>query len=145
MPTQTSAANLSEPVYFDGPEHTRSYQPSLPRVLVIDETEAFGTELQARLGNVLIRTAPSPDDTEGIGVDVIVVAGPYPVRQLAEIRVHPELATLPVILIAPNRPLGDSLLPDPYTVPVTAAPDTVGRTAALLERLVRWRAARRIA
>lgn len=54
---------------------------------------------------VRVRTVHTAAETEGIGVDVVVVSGRYPMEELTEVRVHPRLYDRPVVLVAAGRTL----------------------------------------
>lgn len=74
--------------------------------------------------------------TEGIGVDVVVVAGDYPMPELTEVRVHPRLYDRPVVLVAPGHELPRGVWRAIDVWPVTRtdpeATDEVKRTIAML-------------
>lgn len=73
-----------------------------PTILLLGPEPRLARNLEARLG-ARVRTAESSDETDGVGIDVVVVAGPYPLSTLTDVRVHPRLSHLPVVLVAPGR------------------------------------------
>jgi hypothetical protein len=74
-------------------------------VLVLGANSNLTTTLELLLDGVRVRHAHTAAETEGLGVDVVVVAGDYPLEELSEVRVHPLLFEKPVVLVAPGRPL----------------------------------------
>jgi hypothetical protein len=74
-------------------------------VLVIGADNGLALALERMLPEAQVREVRSPADTEGLDTDVVVVAGPHPLDQLAEVRVHPNLHDRPVVLAAPGHRL----------------------------------------
>lgn len=86
-PAQTVAATRSHP---------------RPTVLVIGD-ERFARRLGEHLPDSRVRHIQAPDETDGFGVDLILIADAYPLSTLADVLVHPSLSRLPVVLVAPGR------------------------------------------
>ena len=72
-------------------------------VLILGADERLAAALAALLPGLRVRQAQSAVDTEGLGVDVVVIAGQHPFDELTEVRVHPELCSTPVALVAPGH------------------------------------------
>lgn len=77
------------------------YEP-FATVLVLTDHADLVSRLARRLPRLRIRSAACPYDSEGIGVDAVVIATPYPHRDLADIRVHPRLHSAPVVVVSPT-------------------------------------------
>lgn len=74
-------------------------------VLVLGTDDNLVTTLEALVGGVRFRHAHTAAETEGLDIDIVVVAGDYPIEELTEVRVHPRLFEKPVVLVAPGRAL----------------------------------------
>jgi hypothetical protein len=80
--------------------------PVAGRVLVLGDDGELGELIRLVLGPTYrVRTSRTAAETEGVGVDVVVVSGSHPLEELTEVRVHPRLFDLPVVLVAPGRKL----------------------------------------
>jgi hypothetical protein len=106
-------------------------------VLIIAEDEV----VQTQLGDLLpqlhsARSVSTASDTEGIGTEVVVIGGSFPLAELAEVRAHPQLFDKPVVLFAPGRDLPDMEWPSLNVWPVSgtegAADELVGHVHRLL-------------
>src|ERR1051326_648302 len=72
--------------------------PVAGRVLVLGDEGQLAEALKIMLGPLFrVRTSHTAAEAEGIGVDVVVVAGSHPLEELTEVRVHPRLFELPVV------------------------------------------------
>lgn len=76
--------------------------PRRPIVLAIGD-ERFARRLGEHLPDMRTRSIQAPDETDGYGVDLIIVVGAYPLSTLTDVLVHPSLSRLPVVLVAPGR------------------------------------------
>ena len=72
-------------------------------VLVLGAEPAFTKTLELLLEGVRVRHAHTAAETEGLGVDVVLIAGDYPLEELTEVRVHPQLFEKAIVLVAPGR------------------------------------------
>jgi hypothetical protein len=91
---------------------SRSLHPARQRpdvtapVLIIAQDEADRLELELLLHPPLLtRSVRAAADTEGRGVEVIVVGGAFPLAEVTEVRAHPQLFDKPVVLFVPGRTL----------------------------------------
>jgi hypothetical protein len=108
-----------------------------PRVLVLGGPDGLCGALELLLmGRAQVGRADAADDTEGIGVDVVVAAGREALEHVKDVRVHPRLHRAPAVVLA---------------VPVEEAPAVLGtwfvdpRRAEMLDDLterVSWLLAR---
>jgi hypothetical protein len=101
-------------------------------VLLFGNDSFLATCLEERLGEfgITVRQAPTPYDTEGIGVDVVVLDNG---AQLSDVHVHPRLYATPVVLVAPGKSLRAEQWQAVGVWPVTAGRDILKNvTAAIL-------------
>lgn len=75
------------------------------RVLVITDDVHRQALIEEHLPDGIARYERSVIETEGFGIDVVVVACAFPLVELTEVRVHPALCDKPVILFDPAYPL----------------------------------------
>jgi hypothetical protein len=75
-------------------------------VLVLGADENLARALELIIQGIRVKVAPTAVDTEGIGIDVVVIAGQQPLQDLTEVRVHPHLHDTPVVLVTHDHPLG---------------------------------------
>lgn len=76
-------------------------------VLVIGNVSVENA-LRTRLPSVVgLRSVATTSDTEGLGVDLVIVGGRSRLSELFEIRVHPQLSDKPVIMLRPGYPLAE--------------------------------------
>ena len=52
---------------------------------------------------VAVRSVRGAGETEGVGVEVVVIGGSFPIAELFEVRAHPNLCDKPVVLFAPGK------------------------------------------
>jgi hypothetical protein len=76
---------------------------SIPHVLLIGSDPALGARLGDALQPAVVRSVVSANDTEGLGVDIVVIAAEFPLYELTEVAVHPTLNDKPVVIYAPGR------------------------------------------
>jgi hypothetical protein len=112
--------------------------------LVIAEGEGTRSAIALQLPHLTAaRYVSCGSDTEGIGTEVVVIGGPFPLAELAEVRAHPQLFDKPVVLFAPGRDLPDldwrSLNVWPVSDTKGATDELVGHVHRLLYLGVRWR------
>ncbi|HYZ91577.1 MAG TPA: hypothetical protein VFA34_04180 [Actinomycetota bacterium] len=72
-------------------------------VLVLGSDERLERALELMIPGIIVRGCRGATDTEGLAVDVVVIAGPQPIAELTEVRVHPNLYAKPVVLVAPGH------------------------------------------
>ena len=109
-------------------------------VLVLGADDRFPASLERLIPGIAVRTAHTAAETEGLDVDVVVIAGPHPVGELTEVRVHPNLYEPPVVLFCPGHRMN---LEDWGSVDVwpvtsrgfTALDEVIERVALLLARI----------
>jgi hypothetical protein len=106
----------------NGSEHTAGTLPpgtlppgTLPRlgtpslqaqVLIIASHIETCNEITALLPpGVESRFVRAASETEGLGAQVVVIGGEFPIPELSEVRVHPRLFDKPVVLFAPGKDL----------------------------------------
>jgi len=89
----------------------RAHVPSLdatnapgPHVLIIAAHPRTRLELERSFPEgIPTRSVATPAETEGLGSEVVVVAGDFPIADLLEVRAHPGLHDKPVVLFAPCK------------------------------------------
>jgi hypothetical protein len=69
-----------------------------PRLLVLGD-EYLATLLRAALEDVTVEFAETSDETEGRNIALAVVAGMFPLLEATQVRVHPVLADVPVVIV----------------------------------------------
>ena len=106
-------------------------------VLVIGD-EALETSLRARLpAAVGLRFVATTSETEGIGIDLVVIGGRAPITEAVEVGVHPTLFDKPVVLIHSEQKRAgfDRRLRDLHLLPANADDDTLSQAVmGLLSR-----------
>lgn len=110
--------------------------PTRGTVLLVGLHAILSARLRDRLvrEGFEIREAPTAYDTEGIGVHLVVVDSGV---NLSDVRVHPRLHDVPVVLIAPERPLRAEHWGSAGVWPVTSAPPAiVSDTVAAVRRML---------
>lgn len=85
----------------DAPSRQPRTAPAATLLVVGDEQ--FARSLLEQLPGIRVRSVRAPDETHGFGVDLVLVAGAYPLSTLVDVLVHPGLSDLPVVLVAPGR------------------------------------------
>ena len=81
----------------------RSVPRSTPHVLLIGSDPALAARLAEALRPAVVRTALAANETEGLGVDIVVIAAEFPLYELTEVAVHPTLNDKSVVVYAPDR------------------------------------------
>jgi hypothetical protein len=77
-----------------------------PHVLIIAAHENARRELELSLpDSVPRRSVDTAPQAEGLGSEVVVVGGDFPLAELIEVRAHPRLCDTPVVLFAPGKDL----------------------------------------
>jgi hypothetical protein len=72
-------------------------------VLVLGDAQGLLEALELLLlGRARVRHAPAAGETEGIGVDVVVVTGPGASEHVRDIQVHPRLRSVPTVALSPE-------------------------------------------
>jgi len=109
-------------------------------ILLLGENGSLASSLEDGLKGASVRSACCVADTEGIGADIVVIACDHPFEELSQVRVHPHLFSLPVVLVAPGENLDESLWRRAGVWTVTTAGydrvDTIVRSVGrLLSRL----------
>lgn len=113
------------------------------RVLVLGEPARFVREIAQRMGrDIDVVYATTADETEGIGVDVVVAAGRFPLAELTSVRVHPTLHALPVVLVVPGRRLDPGVWRRADVTLVQTPRDIAGHIASAVHRTLLRRRAR---
>jgi hypothetical protein len=75
-----------------------------PAVLVIAEDESISAVIDLlMLGRARIEHAYTPEESDGVDVGVVVIAMSRPVDELKAIRVHPQLSSVPVVVLDASR------------------------------------------
>lgn len=89
-------AALSPPVWNSPASH----------VLIVAAHTNTRRELERALPDgIRRRSVGSAPETEGIGAEIVVVGGDFPMAELIEVRAHPRLFNKPVVLFAPSKQL----------------------------------------
>jgi hypothetical protein len=75
-------------------------------VLIVapDQDECLELELSLPVA-ITAKSVRAASDTEGLGIEVVVIAGASALSELVEVRVHPQLYDKPVVLFLPGRDL----------------------------------------
>lgn len=73
------------------------------KVLVVGADERLSKALEFFVPGITVKAVDRAVDTEGLGVDVVVIAGDHPLEELTEVRVHPNLYAAPIVLFAPGH------------------------------------------
>lgn len=110
--------------------------PTRGTVLLVGLHAILSTRLRDRLlrEGFEVREAPTADDTEGLGVHLVVVDSGL---NLSDVRVHPRLHEVPVVLIAPQRSLKVEHWSSSSVWPVTSPPSAiVSDTVAAVRRML---------
>lgn len=89
-------------------------------VLLVGPDERFTATFAKLVPGATVRHAHEAVDTEGIGVDLVVIAGSHPLSELDQVRVHPNLFDKPVVVIAPGRRVPNEVWHDPSVWPLTS-------------------------
>jgi hypothetical protein len=73
----------------------------MPRkVLVVSETQVLGDMIEFLLhGSATVMWTPTPNETEGLGIDIVVLDTPHSEENLRQLRVHPHLHDVPAIVV----------------------------------------------
>lgn len=96
----------------------------MDNVLVVgSENEFLVSPLRDQLDGAVVRGVETAALTEGLAVDVVVIAGSHPMEELAAVRVHPRLYDVPVLLFAPGRTLPARDRQPTGALPVTTTDD----------------------
>jgi hypothetical protein len=108
------------------------------KVMVLDWSPLLTEELQASLPEFLFSRRRTADEIAGTGLAAVVVATPQPLSDLSALLVHPELADVPIVVVAMGRqiPHGKSY-PDVHVVHAFADQSDV--VARALRRIVEAR------
>jgi hypothetical protein len=72
-------------------------------ILLVGANERLQRSLEGELDGVSVRTACCVADTEGREIDTVVIANDHPFEELTQVRVHPYLYDMPVVLLAPGH------------------------------------------
>ncbi len=88
-------------------------------VLVLGASRGFPETLGMLIPGITVRSTHTASETEGLGADVIFVAGEHPFDELTEIRVHPNLYATPVVLYCPGHKTADQRWQSMDVWPVT--------------------------
>jgi hypothetical protein len=76
------------------------------RVLVIAEDRNVCLGIEDTLAtSIEVRSVRGATDTEGVGIEVVVLGGSFPLAELVEVRAHPHLFDKPIVLFAPGKDL----------------------------------------
>jgi hypothetical protein len=72
-----------------------------PRLLVLSEGRGLRDAIDDMLmGRATVTWARTPHDTEGYDIDAVIVDEPQAVDTLNQVRVHPRLHSVPVVMIS---------------------------------------------
>lgn len=102
-------------------------------MLVIGD-ERLASTVRPLLPEVTVEYAETSEESEGLGVSLVVIAGIYPLLEAAQIRVHPGLSDAPAIVLAPSHLRSDALSALRIDV-VDLSADVLTLVAAISERL----------
>ncbi len=106
-------------------------------MLIIAAHKTTRRELELSLPEAIPRrsvaTAP---ETKGLGSQVIVVAGDFPLVELGQVRAHPRLQGVPVVLFAPGQDLPVMDWPSFSVWPVIIEHNAVGQLVGHIRRLL---------
>jgi hypothetical protein len=70
------------------------------KVLVVSESQALGDMVGLLLGDsATVSWTQTPNETEGLGIDIVVLDTPHEKENLRQLRVHPRLHDVPAIVI----------------------------------------------
>lgn len=74
-----------------------------PRLLVLGD-EKLAQRIRVALPEVVIDSAETADESEGLNIAAVVIAGVFPLLEATQVRVHPSLLEdIPMIVVAPSR------------------------------------------
>ena len=88
---------------------------------------------------VAVRSVRSVSETEGVGVDVVVLGGSFPIAELFEVRAHPSLFDKPVVLFAPGKEIPPMDWRFMQVTPVLRSTDATGALLARVDELLNAR------
>jgi hypothetical protein len=106
-------------------------------VLIIANHHQARAELELALPyTVSTRSVDGASDTEGIGTQVVVIGGPFPLAELVEVRAHPRLFDKPVVLFAPGKDLPEMDWPSMHVWPVVSEQDPTRQVVQHVQQLL---------
>jgi len=123
---------------------TRPSSPSLgctnapgAHVLIVAGHEKTRLELERAFPEgILTRSVGAALETEGLGSEVVVVGGDFPLAELLEVRAHPRLHDKPVVLFAPCKDIPAMDWESNLVWPVLAEHNALGQLIKHVRRLL---------
>src|SRR5207245_6617127 len=108
-------------------------------LLVLGADDRLTMALERLVPGARFKTARTAAETEGLGIEAVVIAGQHPFEELTQVRVHPRLYDAPVVLVAPGHKLPADDWHDAKVWPLTNTgfdliDDLVDRVGRLLAR-----------
>jgi len=109
----------------------------VPHVLIVASHEKTRLELERSFPpGIQTRSVSAAPETEGLGSEVVVVGGDFPLAALVEVRTHPRLYDKPVVVFAPCKDLPAMDWESNLVWPVLEEHNAIGQLVEHVRRLL---------
>jgi hypothetical protein len=109
-----------------------------PHVLIVAAHEKTRLELERAFPQgIPTRSVSAAPETEGLGSEVVVVGGDFPLAELHEVRAHPGLYDKPVVLFAPCKEMPAMDWESNLVWPVLVEHNALGQLVTHVRRLLK--------